>query len=121
MADTRNECIQDYPSITECLVRAPCLTESANCFIKDVKHEQFETESKRHSADNFYCFKDRLRKRAVRVGENHPCLTNWSAIMSRGNIRCIYVQYVENAARCLSGACGMTDRGMNVQLIAVER
>ncbi|MFA0815710.1 MAG: alkaline phosphatase family protein [Anaerofustis sp.] len=125
MTDTRNECILDYPSITECLVRAPSFEPRAlNCFIKDGMHEQFETEFETAFGGQFLLFsRDRLKETALfGLGENHPLfdeLVGDYVAVAISDVS-LFNTY-ENAAMFVGVHAGLTDAEMNVPLIAVER
>ena len=122
--DSRGVCINDYPSVAECLVRMPSIEPRAlNLFVKEGMEERFESEFKRFFGDDFILMKKQevIDRKLFGTGEEHPCfrsmLGDYLAVAT-GDLTVFNTE--RETEKFKSVHAGLTEAEMIVPLIVIE-
>lgn len=122
--NTRGVCIEDYPTIMECLVRMPSIEPRAlNLFIKDGLKEQFENEFNKFFAEDFVLMtkQEVIDSQLFGTGKEHECfrgmLGDYLAVAT-GDLTIFNTK--EEAEKFISVHAGLTKEEMEIPLIVVR-
>ena len=123
--DSRNCCLQDYPEITDCLVRQPSIEpRTLNLFVKDACRERFPGVFRKYFGDSFLLLtrEEVLREKVFGPGTDRDGLAEMIGdyVALAVSDTSVFNTHLE-AQEMPGGHAGLTRGEITVPLIVIEK